>query len=148
MWRLPGFTFTPSGVGEQLQALVLGHNAAKASLNFTAIMQGVTGDGHVNVGRISATGGGGTDLGTVTIDGDLGQIDAGDGRIKTPGLRSLTVLSLGGEDLATQGGAGDLVSTITGSLGRLTVLADVVGAEVLTTGGTAANIGSIFIGAH
>jgi hypothetical protein len=143
---LTGFTFAPSGVGEQLQALVLGHNAAKASLSFTAAMQGVTGDGHVNVGRISATSGGGTDLGAATIDGDLGQIDVGDMSIKTPGLRSLTVLSLGSEGLASQGGGGDLVSTITGSLGKLTVLADVVGAEIVTAGGAAANIGPVFIG--
>jgi hypothetical protein len=135
-----GFTF----VGNQLERLVLGANAKGVSLSFTAKAQGLVGDGHVDIGAIDASGGGGIDLGAILIDGDLGQIDAGDGNAKTPGLKSLTVQTLGGLGLTTQGGVGDLVSTIQGPLGALTVKGDVTDAEVETIGATA-KIGAVVI---
>jgi hypothetical protein len=137
---LTGFTFS----GGQLERLVLGQSAAGVALTFTAKSQGLVGDGHVDVGAIDATGGGGVDLGAISIDGDLGQIDAGDGNAKTPGLKSLKVQTLGGLGLTTQGGVGDLVSTIQGPLGALVVAGDLADAKVETVGATA-KIGSIRI---
>src|SRR4051794_30531085 len=81
------------------------------------------GDGLVNVGFIDASGGGGIDLGTVFIDGDLGRIAAGDATLTTPGLASLTTKSLG--RFGTSTGASVVGVTVTGKLGALTVSGDV-----------------------
>lgn len=94
----------------------------------------------VNVGYINSTG---HYLGNVTVRGDLGQIDAGDGTI---GLNALDVRSLGRLGTDTQAAGGSLQSDILGKLGSLNVAADVKDAFVSVTGGLAGTIGSIIIG--
>jgi hypothetical protein len=78
------------------------------------------GDGRVNVGNIDATG---RDLGSVLVDGDLGQILAGSGTNPERGLAALTVASLG--RLGTTTGAPALAVNINGRLGALKVAGDV-----------------------
>src|SRR5207248_7571559 len=86
------FTSVASGVGEQLQKLDLsGGGFDGASLTFS-VVKVPGGDGLANVGYINATG---HDLGTVTVKGDLGQIDAGSGSATVPAIKSLAVNSLG-----------------------------------------------------
>lgn len=110
------------------------------------------GDGLVHVGFIDArelvlgSPEESIDLGTVTIGGDLGQIEAGFGF--GTGVKSLTVDSLGRFGLATQGGTGDLLSIIKGSLGSLKVRTDVREAGVIVTDSTPENgrIGPVTIG--
>ncbi len=71
----------------------------------------------IEVGLINAPG---IDLGAVTVQGDLGAINAG-AADTNPGLASLTVESMGQYGTATQPPGGGLVSTIQGPLGALTV---------------------------
>ncbi|MEY5010790.1 MAG: hypothetical protein RLZZ253_1929 [Verrucomicrobiota bacterium] len=107
------------------------------------------GDGLVNVGYIEASG---VDLKGVIVDGDLGQIDAGDANFATPGLGSLTASSLGvfgalygpGADPATY----NIFSNIAGHLGPVKILHDVNVASILVAGDvtTPAKITSVFIG--
>ncbi|MGB8168534.1 MAG: hypothetical protein WCF18_13640 [Chthoniobacteraceae bacterium] len=85
-----------------------------------------------NVGFIDATG---IDLGTVTVNGDLGKIDAGDGDSSTAGVKSLNVHSLG--VLGTKTGAPDLDSTIIGALKTLKVTTDMKDALLLVGGSNA-----------
>src|SRR6185369_5381151 len=80
------------------------------------------GDSFANVGAIKAD----LDLGSVTINGDLGAIIAGDNDVLKPGLKSLTVQSMGLFGNLTQGGgAATLFSQITGGLGSFTAKGDV-----------------------
>ena len=112
------FVSTPSGIGEQLQLINLsagGYDGANLTLTVKKV---VSGDGLANVGFIDSTG---HDLGRITVPGDLGRINAGDANTATPGIKSLTVSSMGSLDLTTQSGAASLESDITGSLGALTV---------------------------
>jgi hypothetical protein len=77
------------------------------------------GDGLANIGYINAAGRG---LGTVSVDGDLGALDA----VSCTGL---TVLSLG--RFGTTTGAPDNVSDFTGKLGKLAVKGEMVqGAKI------------------
>jgi hypothetical protein len=99
------------------------------------------GDGFAAVGAIDATG---IDLGTVTIDGDLGRILAGDGDTATTALKGLAVQSLGRYGTAT--GAPDLTTTLEGRLGFLTVKGDVRLASVAAMGGSDGTMGPVFIG--
>ncbi len=150
-----------SNGGAQLQKLKLGAGFAGANLTITATRGADGGDGFVNVGFIDATG---IDLGLVTVDGDLGQLDAGNGDPAKPAVAALTVHSLGLLGLSTQAPGGSLESNIKGKLGAFTVQSDIVAAFVnidgsandgdddsgaITIGGTlrggsAANSGSIF----
>ena len=92
-----------------------------------------TGDGLVNIGAIRS---GDNGLGDVTIAGDLGQIDAGTGAVKT-GIKMLSVQSIGKLGTTTQrpgatpptaaDPAPSLESTITGKLGKLSVAGDMLG---------------------
>lgn len=111
---------------------------------------GTAGDGFAAIGAIKA---GNNALGSVLIDGDLGQIDAGVGTAKV-GLGVLIVDSIGKFGTTTQGTTPtpDLNSEIKGRLGRLVVNEDVKGfihlldatnASTITQRGT---IGSIVIG--
>ncbi len=69
------------------------------------------GDGFAAIGQIDATG---IDISTVTIDGDLGRILAGDATTTTQGLGALKVHSMG--RFGTFTGAVNLKSTIQGKL--------------------------------
>jgi len=113
-----------TGLGFQLQQIALA--SAPAIFQGTTLVVsaavGAGGDGRVDVGYLNATG---LDLNSVTIDGDLGQIDAGDANVQTPALRSLSAVSLGARGLATQAaGGGSLVSTIFGGVGALVLSGD------------------------
>lgn len=104
----------------------------------TQVTRSATGDGFVNIGRIIATG---LDLGTVTVKGDLGEIDSGNSGNPLPALKALKVASIGAFGTATQG-MGDLVSQINGDVGSITVASDVIGARLVVTG----SIGAVKIG--
>ena len=72
-------------------------------------------------------------LGRVTIEGDLGRIDAGDGA--GAAIRSLSVHSIGVQNLATQIAAGaNLTSHIQGNLGALVVKTDIKDATLAFAG--------------
>ena len=89
------FTTLPTGVGsdEQLELINLTTGGSFAGTNLTVtVKRGPSGDGLVNIGYINATG---VDLGTVSIAGDLGRIDAGDGSPVTPAIKLLSVRTLG-----------------------------------------------------
>lgn len=124
------------GMGTQIRKIDLSQNAAvfdRTDLSVTVVKKGL-GDGLVNIGYIDATdaGASGTrlDLGAVSIAGDLGQIDCGDADSSTLALKSLKVRSLGANGLSTQGGSGDLASTIRGGIGSVTVAGDIRGASI------------------
>lgn len=127
---------------EQLQVLDLSSLAQfdGANLSITAVPTAGGGDGTVSIGYLNATG---IDLGAVTIRGDLGAIDAGDGNLADGGLASLNVFSLGGEGLNT--GAPDLVSDIFGKVTSIRVGGDIMGAQISITG-TNASLGSLTVG--
>lgn len=109
--------------------------AAGASLTIIAAKNGVNGDDLVDIGAIK---GGPNALGSVIVDGDLGQIDCGNNSTKV-GLKSLEVQTFGAKGLTTQtpvvgtGTAGEteraekLESKIIGALGTLTVHGDMQG---------------------
>jgi len=116
------------GLGQQLRQLDLTTAPAGtfdgASITITATPNSDhDGDGRVNVGYIKATG---IDLGAVTIDGDLAKLGAGDATLTTPGVKSLSVVSLGRFDTTT--GAPDAFTQIQGPLGSLKVAHDMIGA--------------------
>ena len=134
---LPGDNTAP----QQLRRLDLSALPAGLSVTAKAAIDG--GDGFVHVGFINATG---KDVGTVNIAGDLGRIVAGDANAKTPGLRGLSVGSLGAQGLLTQEAGGSLVSVVIGALGSLKVVGDVAGASVSVTGDKAGKIGTVRIG--
>jgi hypothetical protein len=99
----------------------LGAAATGTSITVTSTRSAVTGgDGYAAVGQIDATG---IDLGTVTIDGDLGRVLAGDTNSATPGLRALKTQSLGLFGLGT--GAPDLRSQVSGRVGSVSVRSNV-----------------------
>jgi hypothetical protein len=75
----------------------------------------------------------------VTVNGDLGRIDAGDATTTTPGLAALAVRSMG---VASAG----QTSTIVGKLGGLTVKSDFTRTLINVTGGADGTIGNILIG--
>lgn len=137
------FTFATGQKGSQLRLLNLsddGQEFAGASLSIIGVRRGANGDGYTNVGHINATG---VDLGHVVLRGDLAQIDAGDATLTTPGLRSLTVASLGNFGTATQSATtASTQSDIAGALGRLDVKTDITRATVVVNGA----IGSVTIG--
>jgi hypothetical protein len=130
-------------VGGQLRLLDISDPSFDhANLTVSAVRAGV-GDGLAAVGRINA---GTNDLGAVTVKGDLGVIDAGSNTAGVPAVKSLSVRSMGVYGLATQGGAGDLVSDIRGALGALKVAGDVKGAFVNVLGSAGATLGPVTIG--
>jgi len=132
-------SFASSGP-QQLQLLdliaLVGPPANGLSVTITAVPAAAGSDGLVNVGFIEAAG---LNLGTVTVHGDLGRIDAG-------GLVALTVHSLGQFGTSTQGSPSSLESDIFGKLGTLRVATDINGAFVNVEGGTAGSIGSVSVG--
>ncbi len=139
-------------VPRQLQKIDLSLNPvfAGTDLSVTAKRIGPGGDGVTAVGFIDASAnGGGTalNLGTVTIDGDLGRIRAGIDAQGSIGVKSLTVGSIGLLGLTTQAG-GDLFSLINAQAGAITVkttLASGVSFNV-TPQGFGAQVGTLTIG--
>lgn len=142
------FDVSAEGLGFHLDTLHLTDPLmAKTNLTFSAKPQDVNHDGTkdgdklVNVGAIDGVG---KDLGAVSLPGVLGKITAGDAVLETGGLKSLKVGGLGKVVIATPGT--DYYTEIMGKLGSLTVMHDVIGAEVEATGGMLGNIGKIKIG--
>lgn len=102
---------------------------AGTNLTIAAKPQNGLGDGFVNVGWLEA---GANNLGMVKIDGDLGEIDAGDGSGAVV-IKKLQVQSIGKYGTTTGGGAG-LVSSIDGGVDSIAVKGDVVGAFLNISG--------------
>jgi hypothetical protein len=116
----------------------LGTAVAGTAVTVVATRSPLTGgDGFAAVGQINAKN---IDLGPVTIDGDLGSIQAGDANAATPGLVALESRSLGRFGLST--GAPDSFSRIVGRLGSLSVRSDVCGAVVEVAG----DLGPVTVG--
>lgn len=139
------FTSVPAGygAGEQLQEINLtavGFAGANLTISVAKVAHG---DGMANVGYINATG---VDIGKVAVKGDLGRIDAGDATTTTPGLKALSVRSLGRFGTDTQAAGGDLLSDINGALGALVVAGDVKDALINVIGGADGKIGTVNIG--
>ncbi len=141
--------------GQELQQIDFSMNAAVfkgTDLSVTAVRSNGAGDGRVNVGYIDATSpddGASLDLGNVKISGDLGRIVAGDDTATTPGVKSLTVGTVGRYGTDTQAGGGNLNSTITGALPSLVVKGDFADGSLIVSNGMtpgAGKIGSILIG--
>ncbi len=133
--------------GDQLQTVDLSAGGFDHT-NLTVTVKKVTGgDGLANIGYVNSSG---HDLGVVTIKGDLAQIDAGDATVaNSPGLKSLTVNSMGHLGTDTQGGGASLESDIVGGLGSLTATHDVQDVYLNVTGGAtpaAGTIGPVKIG--
>ncbi len=107
---------------------------ARADVSISVLKRGATGDGLATVGAIKASN---MDLGNVSVQGDLGQIDAGNAALSGPALKSLKVHSMGAFGLATQGAADPdrgLDSVLVGKIGSLTVTTDLVGVQIGTGG--------------
>lgn len=132
-------------IRQQLQRIDLtaaGAPVAGTTIKTVAVRSRTTGgDGFAAVGEIVATG---VDLASVTIDGDLGRIVAGDGMTRTTGLRALSVHSLGRFGAST--GAASLKTTINGALGSLRVTGDMREAIVEVVGESDGRLGTVMIG--
>ncbi len=140
------FTMThPEGAVDRGQMLTLLDLAAGANdqdfsgANITiSVKKGKTGDGYADVGAINATG---IDLGNVTIRGDLGSIDAGDGDFVKPGLNKLDVYRFG----RAAGGPAVPSSDIVGRIGSLVVRDEFDNATINVNGAATEGIGSISV---
>jgi hypothetical protein len=142
------FTFSDGVlVGIDLTAGPGKRSASGTSLSIQAkTPRGGQGDGLVNVGYINATG---VDLRAVSVDGDLGQIDAGDTNLRTRALGTLTARSLGvfGGRYGAPGSE-NFSSDFRGSLGSVKILNDIREASITVSGDVTrpAFISRIFIG--
>lgn len=121
---------------------------AGAAISITGKPQaGDLSDGLAHVGLIAAAG---NDLLSVTIDGDLGAIVAGDGNRLTPAVGTLKVGSLGTLGTTTQAAGGNLASVLNGRVGSIVVAGDWVDATLDVQGNTGiakdSQVGAIKIG--
>lgn len=135
------FTFVSAGDNRQaLQKLVLGAGFKGANISIVATATADGGNGFVNLGFLEATG---VDLGSVTVDGDLGQIKAGTvgGDASVPGAKALTVQSLGLFNTAM------VLSSIEGALPKLTIKGD-MRASLELNGATDGKLGTAVIGGN
>jgi hypothetical protein len=140
------FTFVGSGLGGQLQGIDLLHAPSPtklAGMNITiSVKKEGSGNGLVNVGLIEAGNGiSGIDLGNVKVAGDLGAINAGEGRATKDAVKSLTLDSFGAQGVSTQAAGGSLVSYFNGAVPKITVSGDVDGESISSLG----NISTITI---
>ncbi len=142
------FTFDTGNVNganttkQQLRSInLLLAGAQGTNITTVATRNAVTkGDGLAALGQIISN----RDLGTITIDGDLGRINAGDTTLTTRGVTALNVHSMGRFGSFT--GSPNLESLIFGKLGSLTVKTDVQEADIRVSGGVNGQIGPITIG--
>jgi hypothetical protein len=140
------------GLGKELQRIDFSLNAAVfagTNLIITAKRTSAGGDGLVNVGFIDAsTLGGGTalDVGSITVRGDLGRIEAGDASTGTTAVKGLSVQSMGEFGTSTQQAGGILSSFINGGLGFLKVTGNLRDAFVVTLGGLDGRLGPVTVG--
>ena len=135
------FLFSSGTVGGAQLAVVNfgddGNEFQNSDLTITATRTALGGDGHVNVGRIDASG---VDLGKVTVAGDLRAISAGDATLATTGVAELNIGSMGLFGLSTQGASGLGFSLVQGKIGLLEIETDLVDAPI-TAFAFAAGIG-------
>lgn len=138
------FTFVPEGgmLGAQLTSLKLDAGFAGATVSFTAKRDLLSGNGFVNVGFIDASG---VNLGAVSLKGDLGAIEVGDG-LGTSALKSLTVQSMGRLGTSTQEAGGAIELNALGRVGTVTVKSDVVGGDFSAAGFTTIKVTGSFVG--
>ncbi len=148
--RLSADDFVMSGEGATVpggEALVLvdfsddGGEFNRADLTLVAKHNRLGGDGHSDVGFIDASGGQ-TDLGRVYIDGDLGQIAAGnsDTGVRSPGVKMLIAQDFGGA------GGSDVI----GGIAKLRVKSDLTGGNLFSVqpvGGITLSAGTFNFGA-
>jgi hypothetical protein len=127
-------------LGFQLEKLDLSDAVFnRATIEISAVRQDANndgtldGNGRVDVGYLNATG---VDLRSVTIGGDLGQIDCGDGNPLKPAIKSLNVRSLGERNTSTQDSpVANLHSDIAGDLEGLTVKRGITGGATFAVAG-------------
>lgn len=129
---------------QQLQKISLTGIARAAGTSITTVatrnfVRG--GDGFAATGQIDATG---LDLRSVTLDGDLGRILAGDQTYASAAITSLSVQSMGRFGKVT--GAIDLNSDVRGAIGTLTVKGDIKGAFLSVTGEALGRIDTVNVG--
>lgn len=141
------FTIVPDALtgGGQLQSLTLtaAPNDVVVNLAITAKPGPSGGNGFVNVGQIV---GGNFPVGTITIAGDIGAIDAGTVVPGKAGTGSVTVQSMGLFGDST-GAASPLDSVFAGGLGKLTVATEFRTAGV-DVSGAGAKLGAVSIGGN
>ncbi len=129
------FTLFPSGLGSQLALVDFSGETRFTGANLSISAKrpaGTTGGaGLVHVGAINAAG---IDLGKVVVQGDLGQIDAGDDLTPERGLLRLSAHSLGHFGLATQLPGGSMQSDITGALKTLKLADGMHDAALIASG--------------
>lgn len=119
---------------QKLDLTTFASEFAGADVTISVLKRGAAGDGLAAVGAIKATN---MDLGKVTVQGDLGQIDAGNAALNGPAVKSLKVHSMGAFGLTTQGAADPdrgLDSTLVGKVPSLTVTTDLLGVQIGTGG--------------
>jgi hypothetical protein len=118
------------GPREELTVLDLSSKAFNgANITISVLKNPAGGDGSVKVDHIE---GGTNNFGTISIQGNLGDIDCGSGKGATA-IGTLHVQGLGPYETVPLGGTGDLISTINGSLGRLFVKGNVENAALKVT---------------
>ena len=145
-------TVENAGVGKELQRIDFSLNAgvfALTNLTVTAKHTAVGGDGLVNVGFIDASttdGGTALDLGTISIRGDLGRIEAGDASTGTTAVKGLSVQSMGEFGTSTQQAGGGIISILNGALSSLKVAGNMRDAALVASGGIDGKIGSVTVG--
>jgi hypothetical protein len=144
------FTFSAGQFGSKLKLLNLsddGQEWAHANITINAVPLAGLGDSFATIGYINAVG---VDLGKVSVNGDLGRIDAGDVATTTPGLVSLTAHSMGvfsNSQLPTATGIPNQTSNIVGKLGSLTVKTDLSRELISVSGGVSDGaIGTVSVG--
>ncbi len=129
------FTLFPSGLGSQLALVDFSGESEFAGANLSISAKrpaGTTGGaGLVHVGYINAAG---IDLGNVVVQGDLGQIDAGDELTPERGLLNLSAHSLGRFGPSTQLPGGSMQSDITGALKTLELADGMHDAALIASG--------------
>ncbi len=136
------FTFTTGSFGDTgpqtLASLNLDSIFAGANITVSVLETGTgEGSGKAQIGGIEAAT---VKLGQISIAGDLGFIDAGDGKA---GIKGLTVDSLGMLTPADYGQE-DRTSDVAGAISALTIHGD-FGGTLNVTGGKKGTIGKAFI---
>ena len=88
-------TFHAAGQGQEIQRIDLSSMPTFQGAALTVAVTSKKGDGHADVGEFIATG---LDLASLTVDGNLSAISAGDSNLLTPGIGVLKVGSFSGRD--------------------------------------------------
>jgi hypothetical protein len=115
---------------QQLQAIRLeGDNRFQGVGITVSTQRGGPGDNLVNVGAILAAG---IDLNKVSIQGDLGKIEAGsDGAVRPQALGSLDVRTVAEQGTSSQAPGGDTLSRIVGKVGKFLIKDNLYGSLVI-----------------